>query len=154
MQAFLGEAEQHNLAVRTYHGNFTEISGHEIAQAMIAAGELPDAVFCANDQMAIGFIQAMQAHNLRAPDDIAVVGFDDILIARYMHPTLSTVGTSRFTWGSQAATQLIAFLDAGQPFEASRIPTKLIQRESSARSAAGAAPSERGPRGHHQPPAP
>jgi LacI family transcriptional regulator len=153
-QAFLDEAERHNLTLRTHDGNFTEASGQAAAQAIIASGSLPEAVYCANDQMAIGFIKAMQAHNLRAPQDIAVVGFDDILISRHMRPTLSTVGTSRFAWGSRAATQLIAFLDDRRPFETSRIPTQLIQRESSARSAAGSAPPERGPRGHHRPVAP
>jgi LacI family transcriptional regulator len=154
IQAFLGEAQHHDVEARVYPGNFTEASGHEIAQALIAARDLPEAVFCANDQMAIGFIRAMQAHGLRAPDDVAVVGFDDILIARYMRPTLSTVGTSRVTWGSRAATQLIAFLDDEQPMEASRIPTQLIQRESSVRSAAGPAPAERGTRGYHRSVAP
>jgi len=158
MQAFLGEAEQHHLAVPTYHGNFTEASGYEIGGQIIASGDLPEAVFCANDQMAIGFLRAMREQNLRAPDDIAIVGFDDILIARYMQPTLSTVGASRFLWGSRAASQLIAFLDQDNPFESSRIPTQLIQRESSTRPAAGPASAKRrernsfrSPRGHRQP---
>lgn len=130
-EAFLGEAEAANLAVRCYAGNFTEASGYGVAQSIIAAGDLPEAVFCANDQMAIGFLRAMQAAGLRAPEDIAVVGFDDILIARYMRPTLSTVGTSRFQWGALAATQLIDRLENGHPFQPQRIPTRLIPRESS-----------------------
>ena len=141
MRAFLGEADMAGVPVSTYPGNFTEASGHEIGRQIIAAGDLPEAVFCANDQMAIGFIKAMHEHQLSAPDDIAVVGFDDILIARYMRPTLSTVGTSRTLWGSLAATQLIAFLDNGSPFQSQRIPTQLIQRESSTRLGAGPAPA-------------
>ncbi len=89
--------------------------------------------FCQNDQMAIGLIRAMKEYHLKAPDDIAVVGFDDILIARYMQPTLSTIGASRIAWGEAAATQLIDFLENGNPFRPHRIPTKLIQRESSTR---------------------
>jgi LacI family transcriptional regulator len=119
-----------------------------VGEAIIAAGDLPEAVFCANDQMAVGFLRAMQANGLRAPRDIAVVGFDDILLARYMRPSLSTIGTSRFEWGSRAATQLIAFLDDELAFEPGRIPTRLIQRESSTRLAAGTARpkwSTRGP---------
>jgi LacI family transcriptional regulator len=149
MQAFLDEADKHNGTVHTYNGNFTEVSGYEAAKLIIEAGDLPEAVFCANDQMAIGFIKAMQEHNLRAPQDIAVVGFDDILIARYMRPTLSTVGTSRFVWGSLAATQLIAFLDNETPFQSNRIPTKLIERESSNR--AGTAPASRSLHGYRKP---
>lgn len=134
-QAFLREAEQHRVTVKSFPGNFTEQSGYDNAQAMIAAGDRPEAVFCANDQMAIGFLRAMKEARLKAPADIAVVGFDDILVAKYMQPTLSTVGASRLAWGSAAATQLIDFLDQGHPFRPYRIPTKFIQRESSTRRA-------------------
>jgi LacI family transcriptional regulator len=103
---------------------------------------LPDAVFCANDQMAIGFIKAMKERGVRAPDDIAVVGFDDILIARYMQPTLSTIGAQRFTWGSRAATGLINLLENGTEPQRSRIPVKLIQRESSIMNRRDTAPRD------------
>ena len=141
MQAFLSEADRHGLAVGIYDGNFTEASGAEAARAILAGGARPDGVFCANDQMAIGFIKALRAAGVRVPDDVAVVGFDDILVAPYMRPSLSTVGTSRFHWGSWAATQLIAFLDHKAPFASDRIPTQLIQRESSTRRGAGADPA-------------
>jgi LacI family transcriptional regulator len=131
MKAFIEEAEKNNLTVQTYYGNFTEESGYDVARTIIEAGHLPDAAFCANDQMAIGFIKAMKEHNLKAPEDIAIVGFDDIQISKYMQPTLSTIGVSRFQWGSSAASQLIDFLENGNPFQAYRIPTRLIQRESS-----------------------
>lgn len=131
MQAFLHEAYKNHVNVQSYHGNFTEISGYEAAQHIIASHDLPDAVFCANDQMAIGFIKAMKEHNLRAPEDIAIVGFDNIQISEYMRPSLSTVGASRFMWGSRAASQLINFLENERPFQFDRIPTRLIPRESS-----------------------
>lgn len=130
-KAFLDEADKNNVSIQCYNGNFTEESGYEVAKAIIESRDLPEAVFCANDQMAIGFIKAMKEANLKAPDDIAIVGFDDIQIAKYMQPSLSTVGTSRFSWGSLAATQLIDFLEHEKPFEPSRIPARLIQRESS-----------------------
>lgn len=140
MKAFLGEAEKNSVTVQCHNGNFTEESGFQIATKIFATGNLPDAVFCANDQMAIGFIRAMKANNLKAPEDIAVVGFDDIQIAKYMQPTLSTIGASRFLWGSSAATQLIEFLESEHPFRPYRIPVKLIQRESSTRK--GIAPTK------------
>ncbi len=134
MKAFLDEADKNNVAVQSYHGNFTEESGYDIAKMIIETRDLPEAVFCANDQMAIGFIRAMKEHHLKAPDDIAVVGFDDIQIAKYMQPTLSTIGASRFSWGSLAATQLIDFLEDEKPFQPYRIPARLIQRESSTKN--------------------
>jgi len=130
-QTFLAEAAKRNVTVRCYDGNFTEASGYDVARRIIGSRGLPEAVFCANDQMAIGFIKAMKETGLRAPDDIAIVGFDDILIARYMQPTLSTIGASRFLWGSLAATGLIGFLQNGNFPQPSRIPVALIQRESS-----------------------
>jgi len=132
--AFLNEAKENNLTVQCYNGNFTEESGYDIARMIIEARDLPEAVFCANDQMAIGFLKAMKENNIRAPDDIAIVGFDDIQVAKYMQPTLSTVGASRILWGSCAATQLIDFLENETPFHPSRISTKLIPRESSTKN--------------------
>jgi len=130
-QAFLGEAAQHGLTVTVYQGNFLERSGYDAAQAIIASGDFPEAVFCANDQMAIGFIKAMKEHGLRAPDDIAIVGFDDIRIGQYMQPTLSTISASRFLWGMTAATWLFDYLESAQLPELLRIPTAFIPRESS-----------------------
>jgi LacI family transcriptional regulator len=134
MKAFVDEAEKNDVTVHCYSGNFTEESGYDIARMIIRTNDLPEAVFCANDQMAIGFIKALKENDLKAPDDVAVVGFDDILISKYMQPTLSTIGASRFSWGSLAATQLIDFLENETPFQICRIPTKLIQRESSTRN--------------------
>lgn len=131
MATFLAEAERHGLTVPVYSGSFTEASGYEAAQTVLRSGALPDAVFCANDQMALGFMRAMREHDLRAPDDIAIVGFDDIPIARYMQPPLSTIGTSRFEWGATAARQLIDFLADATAFEPLRIPTRFLPRLSS-----------------------
>ena len=93
--------------------------------------ELPDAVFCANDQMAMGFLRAMDERGIHAPDDIAVIGFDDIPLSRYVKPAISTIGTSRLNWGSTAARQLIGFLEKETPFQPQRIPTYFLPRESS-----------------------
>lgn len=130
-EAFLSEAQKHDLEVRCFHGNFTEQSGYFVAQQIIAARELPDAVFCANDQMAIGFMKAMKEYKVKVPEDVAVIGFDDIQIAQYLRPSLTTIGASRMEWGSSAATQLIDFLENEKPFSPFRIPTRLIVRESS-----------------------
>lgn len=130
-QAFLDEASQHGLVVHRSQGNFTEQSGFDAAQEMIERGELPEGIFCANDQMAIGFLKALHAAGRSAPADVAVIGFDDILLARYFQPTLTTVGASRFEWGAQAAAQLIAYLHDHQPFHPIRLPTQLIERASS-----------------------
>lgn len=133
-RSFLEEGQKHGLQIPCYEGNFTESSGYHAAQTIIRSGNLPDAVFCANDQMALGFLRAMGEHGLRAPDDILLVGFDDIILCRYVRPSLSTVRVSRALWGATAAQQLIAFLVDGESFEAKRLPVELIVRESSYRN--------------------
>jgi LacI family transcriptional regulator len=131
MQAFLNEATRHHLSLRVYPGNFTEQSGYDAARAIIADGDLPEAVFCANDQMAIGFIRAMHEHGLEAPRDIAVVGCDDIQIARYVQPPLSTIGASRREWGGTAAKWLMRYIEHEETSPPQRIPTTFIVRASS-----------------------
>lgn len=138
-KTFLAEAARYGVDVPCFEGNFTEQSGYEAAQTSIRSRRLPEAVFCANDQMALGFLRAMHEHGLRAPDDIALVGFDDIILSRYARPAISSVRASRTLWGASAATQLIDFLVQGKPFEARRLPVELIVRASSARNAPPAA---------------
>ena len=130
-RAFLSEAGLNQLEVQCFDGNFTEESGYTAALSMIAAGPLPEAVFCANDQMAIGFIRAMRERNIRVPEQVALIGFDDIQLSKYICPALTTVRVSRFAWGALAATQLINFLENGAAFQPARIPVELIVRESS-----------------------
>lgn len=131
MRTFLEEAAAHQVPVRCYQGDFTEASGYAVARDLLGEPELPDGVFCANDQMAIGLIKALKERGLTPPDDLAIVGFDDIPLAQYVQPPLSTVGASRFLWGTVAATLLIAFLEDGVEPHPSRIPVKLIVRQSS-----------------------
>lgn len=130
---FLEEATRHQLQVSLYQGNFTEASGYVAAHTILQTPDRPEAVFCANDQMAMGFLRAMQERGLQAPQDIAIVGFDDIPLARYMQPSLSSIGASRFEWGATATQQLIAFLENKTPFRPHRIPTRFLPRQSSTR---------------------
>lgn len=132
-QTFLNEAHAHGLEVRLYQGDFTEASGYRVAREILASGDLPEAVFCANDQMAIGFLNALRENGLRVPQDVALVGFDDIPIARYLQPPLTTVHVSRTDWGARAAAGLIEYLDRGTPFPAGRVLAHLVVRESSIR---------------------
>jgi LacI family transcriptional regulator len=76
----------------SFTGLFSVVSGREGTLAMLAAdGELPDALVCANDQMAIGALRTLAERGIRVPDDIAVVGFDDIFPASLCDPPLTTV---------------------------------------------------------------
>lgn len=72
-------------------GTFTEESGFEAGKSLISGRKRPTAVFAANDSMAIGALSAFLEAGLRIPEDVALVGFDDIPIARFLTPPLTTV---------------------------------------------------------------
>ena len=113
-------------------GEFTEESGYRATQALLAAGERPTAIFAANDSMAVGALSALRAAGLRVPGDVAVVGFDDIPIAEYMSPPLSTVRVSISTLGARAAELLFTSISAQNRHERTHevLPTELIIRRS------------------------
>lgn len=119
-------------------GDFTEQSGYTVGAAMAALppAERPDALFCANDMMAVGALQALTIAGLRVPVDIAVAGFDDIPLARYMRPPLTTVRVPIAAMGTSALEALAAALNAMGAADSAPAPTptlipvELIVRES------------------------
>ncbi|GAA4596541.1 LacI family DNA-binding transcriptional regulator [Planotetraspora phitsanulokensis] len=110
-------------------GDFTRESGATAMRQLLRDDPGLDAVFAANDLMAIGALRALREAGRRVPDDVAVVGFDDIEAASYAEPPLTTV---RHPFPEQAAamvTLLLALLK-GQPAVPIILPTRLIVRES------------------------
>ena len=113
-------------------GDFSEASGHRAVGALLALDPRPTAVFAANDSMAIGAISALREAGLRVPEDMAVTGFDDIPIARYVSPPLTSVHVSIAEMGARAVKTL---LDAMVNKDAhtrrhQRLETTLVIRES------------------------
>ncbi|TDD33146.1 LacI family transcriptional regulator [Nonomuraea terrae] len=102
--------------------------------AGLPAGERPTAAFCANDMMALGFLQAMAAHGLRVPDDLAIVGYDDIDFAAAAAVPLSSVRQPRELLGRAAVDLLLdEVADPGQHRHRQVIfQPDLVVRESSA----------------------
>ena len=91
-------------------GDFTEASGDRATRRLLAEAR-PEAIFAANDMMAIGCLQALRDAGLRVPADIALAGFDDIPIARFVDPPLTTMGVPIAEIGRQAiecCAQLLA----------------------------------------------
>ncbi|MGH8222687.1 MAG: LacI family DNA-binding transcriptional regulator [Woeseiaceae bacterium] len=103
--------------------------GYEGAKRLLAGGQPFDAVFAVTDLIAIGAMRAIHDHGLRVPDDIAVVGFDDIPVASYVTPGLTTVQQN-----SQAASELLVGnlvkLMRAEPVSSTLMPPKLIVRQS------------------------
>jgi LacI family transcriptional regulator len=92
-------------------GGFTSEMGYTAMQRMLVLGQTPTAVFASNDLMAIGAICAATAHGLKVPTDISVIGFDDIALAAYSSPPLTTVVQPKHQLGSMAARLLIERID-------------------------------------------
>lgn len=91
-------------------GDFGEAAGHRAGLALVASAARPDAVFAANDMMALGCLFALAQAGIRVPDDIALAGFDDIPLARYVHPGLTTMRVNIAEVGARAVRMLLAQL--------------------------------------------
>ena len=83
-------------------GNFDVISGVQSADLLLEKGGRPTAIFACNDLLAIGVVHSAAAHKIRVPQDLSVVGFDDITLARYIVPPLTTVKQPMREIGEQA----------------------------------------------------
>jgi len=122
-----GVATPHN-AVRS---SFREHDGYAAAASLLDGDARPTAVVCANDEIALGTYGACQERGLRIPEDVAVTGWDDIAIARYTSPTLTTVRQPLRDLGALAARLLQERLQGGrtEPRHES-LPTELVIRAS------------------------
>ncbi|MER3469524.1 MAG: DNA-binding transcriptional regulator CytR, partial [Thermoflexus sp.] len=80
----------------------------------LASSRRPTAVFCYNDMTAIGALKAARAAGLRVPEDLSVVGFDDILFAAYTEPPLTTVAQPKYEMGRTAMGLLLRLLEGEQ----------------------------------------
>jgi LacI family transcriptional regulator len=122
----------------SFEGWFVAASGQLAVREILAArqfsdrrGEMPDAIVCANDQMAIGAMRELQAAGIRVPADIAVTGFDDIHLGALFTPPLTTVHQPMRLLGERAcALVLERIADPALPRRVERLPTELIVRES------------------------
>ncbi|WP_022834869.1 LacI family DNA-binding transcriptional regulator [Salisaeta longa] len=113
-------------------GDFTQASGFDAGRQLLALDTLPDAVFACNDYMAIGAMAALQKEGIVIPDDLAIVGFDDIPSAQYTTPSLTTVRVPVYELGRRAAERLIAMLGASvaeAPLHTT-MPSELVVRTS------------------------
>jgi LacI family transcriptional regulator len=119
--------------VGTTHGSFSVESGEEGGERILAGfrDDMPDAVVCANDQMAIGLLRAFARAGLAVPADVAVVGFDDIFPGRFTNPPLTTVYQPMRTLGERACARLIERISAPSlPPAVEMLPTELVIRSS------------------------
>lgn len=133
--AFLGAVKTIGLqpkAAPVFLGEHTFQGGTEAAQHFLDLKERPTAIICSNDLMAVGVLRVLGERGIEVPTDMSVVGFDDIRLAEFVNPPLSTIRMARQDLAHAAFTGLMQLQGAENPaaLEPIRIGTKLIVRQS------------------------
>nr|WP_205825197.1 LacI family DNA-binding transcriptional regulator [Bacillus sp. RO1] len=112
-------------------GDFTREGGYRATKMLIAQRQLPEAIFYANDEMAIGGLQAFKENKISVPDDISIIGYDDIQMAEYVNPPLTTVRQPKYEVGALAVHvvfQALAKEDTVENYY--NLSTEIVERKS------------------------
>lgn len=109
---------------------FSIESGEEVAAQFLSLKERPTAVICANDLVAIGVIKVLTKFGLKVPDDVSVVGFDDIYLAKHFPPGITTVSQNYDQLGQTAINVLVDLINEKEAKKETVIPTSLVLRDS------------------------
>ena len=135
-QATIEALREHKIKIDEswfFKGDFSLESGAGVAKQWLLLDERPTALFCASDQMAIGVIAELKKHDTSVPEDLSIVGFDDIAIAQYYSPTLTTIRQPTRELGVAAATALLARLNGDTKTTVSKLlDVELVERSSTA----------------------
>jgi DNA-binding LacI/PurR family transcriptional regulator len=114
------------------HGDGGSEGGEQAMSSLLALTQRPSAVFCYNDMSALGALRTIRVAGLRVPDDISVVGFDDLYVARYTNPPLTTVRQPMRRMGLLAMESLLKLMAGQNSLETLVVPAEFIMRESTA----------------------
>ena len=112
-------------------GRFGVDCGYSAALSLLQGDPAPSAIFAANDRMAVGALSAAHDLGLRVPDDVAVVGFDDTVMASQIRPSLTTVAVPAYTMGASVMHLMLKLLADEECPQTVELPTKLVIRQSS-----------------------
>jgi LacI family transcriptional regulator len=114
------------------HGDFRYRGGYEAMHRLLDLTTPPNAIFACNDMMAMGAICAASQRRRRIPEDVAIVGCDDIAMARFTNPSLTTVAQPKHQMGSMAVDMLTEKMELGESPDTQRVlPVELVIRDSS-----------------------
>ncbi|GAA1844053.1 LacI family DNA-binding transcriptional regulator [Microlunatus capsulatus] len=115
------------------HGRFHHRGGHQAAQELFALPDPPTAIFAGSDEQAFGVAEAARLTGRRIPDDLSLVGFDDLPMARWFSPPLTTVRQPLTEMGRTAASMLLGMIEDGEPHGRQvELATELVVRSSTA----------------------
>jgi DNA-binding LacI/PurR family transcriptional regulator len=113
-------------------GGLTELDGARAADQFLSLTNRPTAVAAFNDRCALGFIDVVRQHGVRVPEDVSVVGFDDIAQAAYPHVALTTIRQDAARLGAAAVRSVIARLDGRSADPTTILTPELVIRTSTA----------------------
>jgi len=116
------------------HGDGRPEGGEQAIEQLLALAKPPTAVFCYNDMSAVGVMRQVRARDLRIPDDLSVVGFDDLYLSEYLQPPLTTVRQPMHQMGRMAMETLLRIMNGEDCTQIQRVAGELIVRESTARA--------------------
>jgi LacI family transcriptional regulator len=120
-------------------GAFAQAPGNAAAQRLLALPHPPTAIFAANDEMAYGAIDAVHSRGLRVPQDVSVIGFDDIPLSSHVFPPLTTMRQPLAALAARAVGDVVALIQGGDAVPArSAFPMELVIRQSTGRAPAAA----------------
>ncbi|KKI89851.1 LacI family transcriptional regulator [Bacillus sp. SA1-12] len=130
LKAVRQAASRHpEIEITEIEGNFNKPSGEKAAKQILEGSNQPVAVFCLNDEMAIGIYDYLSKSDYKVGKDIHIIGFDNIEVSNYVQPRLATIDYSKWRWGAVASEQLLKLI-ANEPVEHERIYVTVIEGES------------------------
>ena len=137
LEGFKSALKKHDINLKDenlYYDYLRMEGGYQVGEKIAARSDKPEAVVCLNDEMAIGVIQALIAENVKVPQEISVIGIDNIKMANFYNPSLTTVNIPITEMGKKAAEILLKKI-SGQKLSPKEkyyiFPTELIIRDSS-----------------------
>ena len=133
-EGFLRVARESGASAAAVHAGVTQAAGAQCARELLRLPELPDGIFCATDTLAFGVVRGLVDHGVRVPDDVLVIGFDDVEDARYHIPSLSSVAPDHAAIVAESVRLLTRRI--ADPSAAPRDVTvsfELVERESTTR---------------------
>ncbi|MBU1019600.1 MAG: LacI family transcriptional regulator [Firmicutes bacterium] len=110
--------------------DFTIQGGYQVGKELIQSQNRPRFIYCANDESAIGLMQALREENIRVPEDIAIAGFDNIYLGEYITPKLTTIGIDHVLWGKEVAGAILDILQNNKIRNIGHPKGSVIHRES------------------------
>ena len=123
---------QHSIPFRPEmcrHGSYTVESGYNAVLELERSGVSYSAILAANDLMALGALKAVREFGYRVPEDVQIIGFDNIEFSQYCEPSLSTMQQPTFDMGAKAVELLTGIIEKKDPVQPERLIPKLLMRK-------------------------